>query len=90
MSRNNQNKPANEEVVADAVAADAVAADAVVQEEKEATKTVEFIFSPTGAYGLAYSIGEVAELPANQADELIDAGFAIVYEEKSETPEAAE
>lgn len=60
------------------------------ENENVATKTVEFIFSPTGAYGLAYSIGEVAELPANQADELIDAGFAIVYEEKSETPEATE
>jgi len=62
----------------------------ITENESAVIKTVEFIFSPTGAYGLAYSIGEVAELPANQADELIDAGFAIVYEEKSETPEAAE
>ena len=62
----------------------------ITEKESAVTKTVEFIFSPTGAYGLAYSVGEVAELPANQADELIDAGFAIVYEEKSETPEAAE
>ena len=62
----------------------------ITENESAVTKTVEFIFSPTGAYALEYSVGDVAELPANKADELIDAGFAIVYEEKSETPEAAE
>lgn len=40
------------------------------------TKLIEFTASPTGRYGLAYFKGDKADLPVNQANELIEAGYA--------------
>lgn len=37
----------------------------------------KFTKSPTGAYKLGYSIGEIASLPKNQVEELIEAGYAV-------------
>lgn len=49
--------------------------------EKVATATgkklkVKFVLSPTGKFGLGYSIGEESSFPKIQAEELIEAGYA--------------
>lgn len=44
-----------------------------VKKEKE---KVEFLRSPTGAYGLAYSVGDVAEVDPKLAKELFKSKFA--------------
>jgi hypothetical protein len=43
-------------------------------------KTVKFIKSPVGKFGLAYKVGDEAELTNEQCDELIKAEFAILVE----------
>lgn len=51
-------------------------------------KKIKFIKNPIGAFGLAYVIGEEAELEINQANELVDLKFAVFVEEieKAEKP----
>lgn len=47
-------------------------------------KTIKFIKSPIGAFGLAYCENEVAEFEVNQANELIELGFAELVENEIE------
>ena len=42
-------------------------------------KKIQFIKSPVGLFHLAYFAGDVVELPTNQADVLIEAGYAKEY-----------
>lgn len=44
---------------------------------------IQFIKSPIG-FGLGYHIGEVASINENQADELVELGFAIKLEQPIE------
>jgi len=37
---------------------------------------VAFLKSPTGDFGMAYNVGDVVELPAAQAEILLDKGYA--------------
>lgn len=43
-------------------------------------KTVKFIKSPVGKFGLAYRVGDEVELLTEQAEELINAEFAVLVE----------
>lgn len=55
------------------------------------TKTVRFLQSPTGApYMLAYSAGQIAELPGNLADRLIEAGMAEEHASSTRSTTTAE
>lgn len=45
--------------------------------KKQELVEITFIKSPTGAFGLAYSVGNKVEMEAEQARELIEAGFAV-------------
>ncbi len=47
------------------------------------TTTIKFTKSPTGAYHLAYNMGDVVDLPTELADILIADGFAETCEEPS-------
>lgn len=49
---------------------------------------ITFIKSPTGAYGLAYSIGESADLGKEMNNEMMEAGFAKPATEDQETATA--
>jgi hypothetical protein len=49
-------------------------------------KKIKFIKSPIGAFNLAYSVGMEAEFSLYQAEQLVEAGYAIFLEEK-EVPE---
>ena len=42
-------------------------------------ETIQFIKSPVG-FGLGYHIGEIAEINGNQANELVELGFAVKIE----------
>lgn len=42
-------------------------------------ETIQFIKSPIG-FGLGYHIGEIASINENQADELVELGFAVKIE----------
>jgi len=46
--------------------------------DKSTAKELEIIFllSPTGAYGLAYNVGEKAFFPELQAKELVESAYA--------------
>lgn len=46
--------------------------DAVVEGQKE----VRFLLSPTGRFKLAYNAGDVASFNAEQAEEMIELGYA--------------
>jgi hypothetical protein len=46
-------------------------------------KTIKFIKSPVG-FGLGYHVGELAEINSNQADELVENGFAEIVENEIE------
>lgn len=46
------------------------------KEAKEKTKKVKFLLSPVGKFNLAYNVGEEGLLPANQADEVVNAKYA--------------
>lgn len=48
-----------------------------------ANKKVKFIVSPTGTFKLAYSVGEEGTFEAKQADELIEAGYAVEVKKAS-------
>ncbi len=43
---------------------------------KEKTKKIKFILSPTGKFGLAYGVDEIVEMNANQANEIVESGYA--------------
>ena len=49
---------------------------------KAAVKTIIFVASPTGAYDLAYSAGDIADFEVNQAKELVESGYANYYDPK--------
>ena len=51
---------------------------------------IEFIKSPTGVFGLAYSSGEKADLDTKIANNLIKDGYAIAVEsdKKKSEPKA--
>ena len=53
-------------------------------------KLIKFIKSPIGAFGLAYTANEIAEIEDTQADELISLGFAELLENKVETADKIE
>ena len=40
------------------------------------TKNIRFLLSPTGRFGLGYSVGDEAPIETKQAAELVDAGYA--------------
>jgi hypothetical protein len=50
-------------------------------------KTVKFIKSPVGKFGLAYKVGDEAELTNEQCEELINAEFAVLVETEEEEKE---
>jgi hypothetical protein len=50
-------------------------------------KTIKFIKSPVGKFGLAYKVGDEAELTNEQSEELINAEFAILVETEVEEKE---
>lgn len=50
-----------------------------VQDKGPALKTVIFVASPTGAFDLAYSAGDIADFEENQAKELVESGYANFY-----------
>lgn len=43
---------------------------------KPKTKKIKFLLSPTGKFNLAYSAGEIANLPVEKANALIKAKYA--------------
>lgn len=43
---------------------------------KSGTTEIKFLKSPTGAYNLAYSAGDSAEVEQEIAEKLIESGFA--------------
>lgn len=47
-------------------------------------KTIKFIKSPVGKFGLSYTIGQEVEISAEQADELINAEYAELVEQEVE------
>ena len=47
-----------------------------------ATKKIQFDKSPVGVFHLAYFVGDVVLMHSNQADVLIEAGFAHEYTDK--------
>lgn len=51
---------------------------------------VKFLLSPTGRFGLGYSIGEQGQFSAEQAAELVESGYAVVVDAKAETAPAEE
>jgi hypothetical protein len=51
---------------------------------KTMAQKVKFLKSPTGAYKLAYNVGDIAQVEKAQADLLIKEGFA----EAVKTPKA--
>lgn len=54
-----------------------VTAEAVeATEVKTENKKVRFLLSPAGKFLLPYNVGQVVELPANQADEIVDCKYA--------------
>lgn len=44
--------------------------------EKKETKKIKFLLSPCGKFLLPYNVGQVVELPVNQADEIVDCKYA--------------
>lgn len=54
------------------------------QPETAAVVSVRFTFSPIGAYGLSYFIGEVAEIDALLASEIVANGHAEYLTEQPE------
>lgn len=46
------------------------------EEAKVETKKVRFLLSPAGQFLLPYNVGQEVDLPANQADEIVDMKYA--------------
>jgi hypothetical protein len=57
----------------------------IEQPEVATVVSVRFTFSPIGAYGLSYFIGEVAEIDALLASEIVANGHAEYLTEQTET-----
>jgi len=57
------------------------------QPEVATVVSVKFTFSPIGAYGLSYFIGEVAEIDALLASEIVANGHAEYLTEQTEVTE---
>jgi hypothetical protein len=57
------------------------------QPEVATVVSVKFTFSPIGAYGLSYFIGEVAEIDALLASEIVANGHAEYVTEQPEVTE---
>jgi hypothetical protein len=57
------------------------------QPEVATVVSVRFTFSPIGAYGLSYFIGEVAEIDALLASEIVANGHAEYVTEQPEVTE---
>lgn len=57
------------------------------QPEVATVVSVKFTFSPIGAYGLSYFIGEVAEIDALLASEIVANGHAEYVIEQPEVTE---
>jgi hypothetical protein len=57
---------------------------------KLAVKTIVFVASPTGAYDLAYSAGDIADFEENQAKELVESGYANWYDPKDAAKPASD
>lgn len=57
---------------------------------KKETVLVRFVLSPTGKFGLAYSVGDQAEFSSEQAKELIESGYAVSVDETAAEKAAAE
>ncbi len=57
----------------------------IEQPEVATVVSVKFTFSPIGAYGLSYFIGEVAEIDALLASEIVANGHAEYLTEQTET-----
>jgi hypothetical protein len=55
----------------------------IEQPEKATVVSVRFTFSPIGAYGLSYFIGEVAEIDALLASEIVANGHAEYLTEQT-------
>jgi hypothetical protein len=53
-----------------------------------ATKKIKFVLSPTGAFKLGYSVGDVVSLDEAQADALIDAAYAVPVEKNKKDSDA--
>ena len=62
-----------------------MAKKAVEQPIEATVVSVRFTFSPIGAYGLSYFIGEVAEIDALLASEIVANGHAEYVTEQSST-----
>jgi len=59
----------------------------IEQPEVATVVSVRFTFSPIGAYGLSYFIGEVAEIDALLASEIVANGHAEYVTEQPEVTE---
>ncbi len=59
----------------------------IEQPEVATVVSVKFTFSPIGAYGLSYFIGEVAEIDALLASEIVANGHAEYVTEQPEVTE---
>jgi len=60
------------------------------QPERAAVVSVRFTFSPIGAYGLSYFEGDVAEIDALLASEIVANGHAEYVTEQPEITEVTE
>lgn len=49
---------------------------APAKEVKTETKKIRFLLSPCGKFLLPYNVGQEVDLPANQADELVECKYA--------------
>jgi hypothetical protein len=68
--------PAVEAPVVETPAVETPAVETLVKEIE-----IVFLVSPTGKFGLAYNVGETCFINENQANELIDAGYAELVTE---------
>jgi len=57
---------------------------------EKSKKFVKFLVSPTGAFNLAYSAGEVAEIDEDQAKEVVGAAYAQYTNSKGEPLDGGE
>ena len=46
------------------------------KEVKQETKKIRFLLPPAGRFLLPYNVGQEVDLPANQADEIVDMKYA--------------
>jgi hypothetical protein len=65
-------------IVVDPIVVDPIVVDPklAVKKPKEKKSKIKFILSPTGKFGLAYGVDEIVEMNANQANEIVESGYA--------------